>query len=288
MNILFRFLIFALFVCLCPLTAQAQDRLIYCNQPERVRSRGVLASAYLEPGKTYQVFYHYRNETGRSAEFVVALSGTGGGPLAFTARQGLADPTDDPPSAGEQAMARYFNRRDTPLVAQDGTAQFSYRLGHRDVASGVLTITAKTRAKLALYFGNNDALVPGAQTMIVDTPRCEVEIPLSKINPKQIYRIGKPESGIDSRMDGSYGMIYAFKLDAPVGSRVRVSFSPRGGQSGLVGTLNGALVRSPILQATERAVVCEAKITQSGAVLVTSPFGGVFYPVELTFELQNK
>ncbi len=268
-------------------TAWAQDRLIYCNQPERVRTRGVLASAYLEPGKTYQVFYHYRNETGRSTEFVVALSGTSAGPLAFTARQGLADPTDDPPSAGEQAMARYFNRRDTPFVAQDGTARFAYRLGQRDVASGVLTLTAKTRAKLALYVGNNDALVPGAQTMLIDTPRCDVEIPLSKNNPRQTYRIGKPESGLDSRMDGSYGMIYAFKLDAPVGSRVRVSFSPRGGQSGLVGTLNGALVRTPILQATEHAVVCEAKIGPGGTMLVTSPFGGVFYPVELTFELMR-
>jgi hypothetical protein len=274
------------FFLLTALPSLAQDRLIFCNQPERIRSRGGLANTPLEAGKSYQVFYHYRNETGRSGEFVVALHGEGGKPLAFTARQGLADPTDDPPSAGEQAMARYFNRQATPFVAQDGMARFAYRLGHRDVASGVLTIVPKTRARLSLYFGKNDAMIPGAQAFLVDAPRCDVEIPLDRKNtPKQTYRIGKPEAGLDTRMDGSYGMIYAFKVDAPTGSRVRVSFSPRGGQAGIVGTLNGALIRTPILQAAERATVCELTVGPNGALLITSPFGGVFYPVELTFEL---
>jgi hypothetical protein len=271
------------FLSLAPL-ARAQDRLIFCNQPERIKTRGGLASAPLEPGKSYQIFYHYRNETGRSGEFVLALHSASRQPLAFTARQGMADPTDDPPSAGEQAMARYFNRRATSFLAQDGTARFAYRLGHRDIASGVLTIVPRTRAFLKLYFGHNDAMIPGAQAFLVDAPRCDVEIPLGKESPKQTYRIGKPEMGLDSRMDGSYGMIYAFKLDAPVGSRVRVSFSPRGGQAGLVGTLDGALVRTSILQARERANVLETVVGPEGALFVTSPFGGVFYPVELTFE----
>jgi hypothetical protein len=64
-----------------------------------------------------------------------------------------------------------------------------------------------------------------------------------------------------------------------------VTFSPRGGQAGLVGTLNGTLVRTPILQATERGVVCEALSGPDGLTLTTSPFGGVFYPVEITFQL---
>lgn len=275
-----------LFLLLTALPSLAQDRLIFCNQPERIKSKGGLASTHLEAGKSYQVFYHYRNETGRTGEFVVALHGEGGKPLAFTARQGLADPTNDPPSAGEQAMARYFNRQATPFVAKKGAARFAYKLGHRDVASGVLTIVTKSKAKLSLYFGSNNAMVPGAQIFLVDAPRCDVEIPLNKtFSPKQTYRIGKPESGLDTRMDGSYGMIYAFKIDAPIGSKVRVSFSPRGGQAGLVGTLNGNLVRTPILQATQRAKVCELTVGPNGALLETSPFGGVFYPVELTFEL---
>lgn len=87
-------------------------------------------------------------------------------------------------------------------------------------------------------------------------------------------------------LDGTYGMMYAFKVDAPAGRRVRVSFSPRGGKAGLVGSLNGALRQSSIIPATRWKVFCEAVVGKNGSmVLTTSPFGGVFYPVELVFQL---
>jgi hypothetical protein len=59
-----------------------------------------------------------------------------------------------------------------------------------------------------------------------------------------------------------------------------------GATSGDTGsTAEEALVRTSILQAHERANVLEAVVRREGALFVTSPFGGVFYPIELTFEL---
>ena len=266
-------------------SARAQEKLIYCNQPERIRSNGSLATTVLEANKTYQVFFHYRNDTGRSGEFVLALHGPGGKPLRFAARQGLADPTSNPPTAGEQAMARFFARGSQNFTAKDGTARFSYRLASWQVASGYLTVTPKARTRFQLYFGNNASPVPGARCIQVDSPRCDVQIPLSAENTKQIYRIGVPEGELARSVDGTYGTQYAFRIDAPIGRRVRVEFSPRGGHAGLVGTLNGELLRTPIREAAERATVFEAAVDKKGLVFVTAPYGGVFYPVELTFTL---
>ena len=265
--------------------ARAQERLLYCNEPERIRTSGSLATSVLEANKTYQIFYHSRNDTGRSGEFVMALNGQVGRPLQFSARQGLADPTSDPPSAGEQAMARFFSRGSQSFTAQDGTARFSYRLASAQVASGYLSVTPKSRARLQLYFGNNASPVPGARCVQVDAPRLDVQIPLSAENPKQVYRIGVPEGELARTVDGTYGTQYAFQIDAPQGRRVRVTFSPRGGHAGLVGTLNGELLRTPIREATQTATVFEATVGKKGLLFVTVPYGGVFYPVELTFAL---
>lgn len=265
--------------------ARAQERLIYCNEPERIRSTGSLATSVLEANKTYQIFYHYRNDTGRSGEFVMALHGSLGKPLQFAARQGLADPNSDPPTAGEQAMARFFSRGSRSFTAIDGTARFAYRLASWQVASGYMTVTPKSRARLQLYFGNNASPVPGARCVQVDSPRCDVQIPLSAENGKQVYRIGVPEGDLARKVDGTYGTQYAFQIDAPVGKRVRVTFSPRGGHAGLVGTLNGKLLRTPIQEATKTATVFEATVEKKGILFVTVPYGGVFYPVELTFSL---
>ena len=277
---LFSFLLFGI-----AFPASAQDRLLYCNQPERIRSSGSLATSVLEANVPYQIFYHYRNDSGRSDDFVLALNGPGGKPLQFTARRGLADPTSDPPIAGEQAMARFFSRGSTSFLAQDGTARFAFRLADSQVASGYLTVTTAVRTRLQLYFGNNKFPVPGARCVQVESPRTDVEIPLSAENPKQSYRIGVPEGERAGSVDGTYGTLYAFKIDAPPGRRVRASFSPRGGHAGLVGTLNGELLRTPIREAAESATVFEATAGKKGLLFLTVPYGGVFYPVELTFRL---
>lgn len=275
---------FFLLAALC-LPARAQVRLLYCNEPERIRSSGSLATSVLEANVAYQIFYHYRNDSGRADDFVLALNGPGGKPLQFTARRGLADPTSDPPSAGEQAMARFFSRGSTSFLAQDGTARFAFRLADSQVASGYLTVTTAARTRLQLYFGNNKLPVPGARCVQVESPRTDVEIPLSAENPQQRYRIGVPEGELARSVDGTYGTLYAFKIDAPLGRRVRVSFSPRGGHAGLVGTLNGELLRTPIREAAESATVFEATAGKKGLLFFTVPYGGVFYPVELTFRL---
>ena len=80
-------------------------------------------------------------------------------------------------------------------------------------------------------------------------------------------------------------MLYAFRIAAPEGRKVRVSFSPRGGKGGLVGSVNGNMQQSRIIPATHWRVFCEAKAGKNGVNLTTAPFGGVFYPVELMFQL---
>jgi hypothetical protein len=91
---------------------------------------------------------------------------------------------------------------------------------------------------------------------------------------------------MSKHLDGTYGMLYAFKVDAPPGRKVRVSFSPRGGHAGLVGSVGGIMRQSRIVGAAGWAVFSEVKVGKSGLVsLTTAPFGGVFYPVELVFQL---
>jgi len=102
---------------------------------------------------------------------------------------------------------------------------------------------------------------------------------------RQYFRIGVPEPNMNRQMDGTYGMVYSFKVSAPPGRRVRVAFSPRGGKAGLVGTVGGALKQSRIVGAAAWKTFSEAVVGKNGLVITTLPFGGVFYPVEVAFLL---
>jgi hypothetical protein len=270
-------------------SAFSQDKLIYCNEPERIRDAGAYASAYLEAGTTYTIFYHYRNDSGDSGDFVLGLRSIDEKSFSVATKQGLADPDVDPPTAGRQAMARFLRAGEKPIFAAKGTARFAFRLGHRQVASGMLTLKPDRDLRLRIYFKHDQWDAPRMRTIVVDSPRCDIEIPLSESSAtRRTYRIGMPElTEQRTRLrDGSYGMLYAFKINAPEGSKVRISFSPRGGKAGLVGMLAGDLVSSAIFPAFSQQTLADATVGPAGHItLTTSPFGGVFYPVEVTFQL---
>lgn len=140
-------------------------------------------------------------------------------------------------------------------------------------------------ARLRIYFRHDRYPVPGARVVAVFSPRRDYEVVLTAAVRDRYYRIGVPEPEMRKHMDGAYGLIYSFKVSAPAGSKVRVVFSPRGGQAGLVGTVNGILRQSPIVAAAVWSVFTEAVVGKNGLVLTTLPFGGVFYPVEVAFRL---
>ena len=267
---------------------QAQDKLIYCNEPERIRDAGTYADARLLAGQSYTVFYHFRNTSNDTGDFVVQFKSLDEGAFSFAAKQGFADPDSDPPTVGRQAMARFLRANDKQIVADRGVARFAYKLTNYQVASGVMTIRADKNIRMRIYFKHDKWDAPRMRTLVLDSPRCDVEVPLNGDLTKQSYRIGMPERDASrARLrDGSYGMIYSFKIAAPEGRRVRIGFIPRGGKSGIVGMLGGDLVMSEIREAYERATFCDATVGPRGEVqFTTSPFGGVFYPVELTFQL---
>lgn len=278
----------ALACLLVAVGAQAQDKLIYCNEPERIRDAGTYADARLLAGQSYTIFYHFRNSSNDTGDFVVQLKSLTDEGFSFTSKQGLADPTSDPPTVGRQAMARYLRAPEKAIVADRGVARFTYKLAHQQVASGMMTIKPDKNLRLRIYYKHDKWDAPRMRTMVLDSPRCEVEVPLNGDSPRHSYRIGMPERDTNKARlrDGSYGMIYAFKIAAPEGRKVRIGFIPRGGKAGLVGMLGGDLIQSEIYEAYSRATFCEATVGPKGELqFTTSPFGGVFYPVELTFQL---
>ena len=265
-------------------TAQAQDHLIFCNRPEKMRLPGAYADALLVAGRTYTIFFHYRNTTRQTGPLVLAFHGAEGGPFGIEVRKGIALPQRNPSLAGRQAMARFLSAASIQYQGRNG-ARFPIRLKRQQVASGILTVRTDQDARLRIYFRHNRWTVPGARAVAVDAPRREISIALSPDSKRQTFRIGEPEAGMSEHLDGTYGLLYAFKVDAPLGRRVRVSFSPRGGQGGLVGSINGALRQSRIVGSAGWSVFCETVVGKEGVTLTTAPFGGVFYPVELVFQL---
>lgn len=265
--------------------AQAADQLLFCNRPERLKAGGAYADSPLKAGRTYRIFFHYRNSSAKAGPLVVAFQSAAATSLRLDVQKGLADPHRDPAHAGRQAMARFMQ---APSHQYSGKAvRFPLTLQPHQVASGVLTVRGLTQdARLRIYFRNNDRTVPGARVVAVDAPRREFAVTLRPGSRQQYFRIGKPEPGMSKHLDGTYGMVYTFKVDAPAGSRVRVAFSPRGGQAGLVGTFGGILRQSPIVGAAAWTLFTEAVVGKNGLVLTTLPFGGVFYPVELAFQLR--
>jgi hypothetical protein len=269
--------------------ARAQDQLIYCNEPERIRDAGTYADARLEAGQSYKVFYHFRNVSGDTGNFVVQLRSTTEEAFTFTSKQGFADPDNDPPTVGRQAMARFLRSSEKQLAADKGVARFAYKLSHLQVASGVLMVRADKNVRLRIYFKHDKWDAPRMKTTIMTSPSQLYQVPLSSTASRQTFRIGMPERDTSrgTRLrDGGYGMIYDFKIAAPEGRKVRITFTPRGGKSGLVGILGGDLIMSNIYEAYEKVTYCETIVGPQGLLdFTTSPFGGVFYPIELTFQL---
>ncbi len=268
-----------------PAEGAAPEHLLFCNDPEKIRAGGIYADTQLTGDHIYTIFYHYKNATKSTGDLVIALQGKAGEPLAFTARKGMADPQRDPSLAGRQAMARFLSGAEKDFVGAKGGARFSTRLKRQQIASGVFTVRCKSDARLLIYYRHSKWSVPGARVVAVDAPRREVAVSLTAGTARQTFRIGQPETGMSRHLDGTYGMLYAFRVDAPIGSRVRVSFSPRGGKAGMVGSINGVLRQTSIAPGRSWKIFCEAIIGSDGMILTTAPFGGVFYPVELVFQL---
>lgn len=264
---------------------RAADQLLFCNQPERLKASGAYADAPLKAGQSYRIFFHYRNSASTTAPLVVAFQGTTGAPLRLEVKKGMADPHVNPVHAGRQAMARFMK---APSRGYGGKnmVRFPLTLRPQQVASGVLTVRAqKQDARLRIYFRNNQRVVTGARVVAIDAPRREFTVTLRPDAKRQYFRIGKPEPGMSKFLDGTYGLVYSFKVDAPPGRKVRVAFSPRGGHAGLVGTVGGILRQSRIVGAAAWSVFTEAVVGKNGLVVTTVPFGGAFYPVELAFHL---
>ncbi len=279
------FLALLIFACVATMPAMAQDYLLFCNQPERMKIPGAYATAKLAAGKSYTIFYHYNNVSGESGPFVVGLRNAQGGPLRLVARQGLADAQRDPARAGRQAMARYLSAPENQLVGTKGFAQFAYPLQPGQIASGILTVECESDALLRIYFRHDRWDVAHSEVNPMENPRRDIDIILANEGDEEHYRIGQPEPAIKRNLDGAYGMMYRFKIAAPEGWKVRVAFSPRGGHGALVGSVDGNLKQTPMIAASQWRVFYEGVSGANGISLTTAPFGGIAYPVEMHFRL---
>jgi hypothetical protein len=249
---------------------------------------GAHADAQLKKGQTYRIFLHFRNSSPVTGPLVIGFYGTAKQkPLALTVQKGIADPRTDPSEAGKQATARFMASPLKNYVAKKGVVRFPLALKRHEVASGVLTVRADQDVRLRIYFRHNNYTVSGARVVTVDAPRRDFTVTLARgAAARQYFRIGVPEPGMSRHLDGTYGVIYSFRVNAPVGSKVRVAFSPRGGKSGLVGTVDGAMHQSRIVGAAVWSSFSDTVVGKDGMVVTTLPFGGVFYPVELLFQLK--
>ena len=270
-------------------TLPPADELLFCNEPERLDVRGVYADRRLIAGRTYRIFFHYRNVTTQTRPLVIAFFGNAGKPFTMDVQKGIADPHNDPPLAGRQAMMRYLTAPAQRLYATKSVARFPMSPGRWEVASGVLLVRADRDVRMQIYFGDNAVKIAGASVVAVPAPYRDIPVMLSDENPRHYARIGQPDAtllqGLTGRMDGAYGLFYRFQVQAPEGRKVRVVFSPRGGHAGLVGNLAGQIFESPIVNAAQWAVFGEALVGKNGLLFRTAPFGGVFYPVEVAFYL---
>lgn len=265
--------------------AVAADQLLFCNQPERIRASGVYADSLLKAGQTYRIFFHYRNGSSKTGPVVVALHGTAKQSLEVKIQKGIGDPHVSPGHAGRQAMARFLKAAERQYVGPNGV-RFPLMVKPQQVASGVLTVRGLTQdARLRIYYTHARATVPGARVVAVEAPRRDFTVTLNPDAKRQYFRIGNPEPGMSKHLNGTYGLVYSFKVNAPPGSKVRVAFSPRGGHAGLVGTVGGILHQTRIVGAAAWSLFSETVVGKDGLVVTTLPFGGVFYPVELAFHL---
>jgi hypothetical protein len=281
----------------------------YSNNPERVKSPGLLYSSDLGPAGPVRLLYHHLNDSDRPLFFRVELQNSGTNPARAQVITGAAGPNADPVLVGHRAALRFWQSwvGEVGSVIEVGPGERSSVVAQRtpsgQTVSGLLGLRLLDGDGLRVRVVAEATPETDAADEMADSgperPASEHVYPTPRKSVSARYRVGgpwtfiavgqRPITGRDGarRLDGNYGVLYDIDLhvENPTGAtrRIEVALSPDAGEVRGVFWIEGQIVEVPPLVGLDNVLASfELAAGEEREVPIrTIPVAGSSYPARI-------
>ena len=262
----------AIVLLLFSLYSSDNNYLLYLNNPETVKTSGILHQKKYTSNSKVRYFVHYKNGTDKNQKFFMTSD-----KKIKNLKKSFSSHTR-PEYAGAQAVKNFFTN---PTVYS--TLNISSTLQPEETISGIFEGDIEKDTNVICKLGNENNYINSLDVYQLDY---EINKFLSlNLQQKTSLKIGEI---IDGKVDGQYGSHINVKIHPKETGILKFSFSPRGGDGILVFMHRGIIHSTKLLPAKKTydvvAVYVEKDKTETFTFI---PLGGLNYPLRLDFQLSK-
>jgi hypothetical protein len=246
--------------------------LLYLNNPETVKTSGILHQKKYISNSKVRYFVHYKNGTDKNQKFYIKSD------KKIKNLKKSFSTNQRPEYAGAQAVKNFFTN---PVIYN--VLNISSVLEPEETISGIFEGEIEKGTNVICKIGNENNKIDS-----LDVYQLDYDINKSfslNLQQKNSFKIGEI---IDGKVDGQYGSNINVQVKPNENGVLKLSFSPRGGDGILVFMHRGIIHTTKLLPAKKTYEVISVYVEKNKTETFTFiPLGGLNYPIRLDFRLSN-
>ncbi len=260
--------ILAMFV----LTTSKPSYYVYLNNPETLRTTGILHQKTFEKDTRVRYFFHYVNGTDKSQKFTVKNK------EKVNNFKKSVNTNTRPEIAGALSVKNFLG-----ASPQNSKINISSEVEPNETISGILEGDFQKNDSIVYKFGSSDVKI---DSFDIYQEKYNFDIPIN-VGYDSIVQF-KLGGGIDDTVKGQYGSNINIIVNPKETGILKMSFSPRGGAGLLVFSNRGKIFITKLMPAFKKYDVFMISVEKGKKETFTFiPCGGLNYPINLDFSLQS-
>lgn len=262
----------AIIVLLFTLYSSDNNYLLYLNNPETVKTSGILHQKKYTSNSKVRYFVHYKNGSDKNQKFYMTSD------KKIKNLKKSFSSHFRPEYAGATAVKNFFTN---PKYYSN--LNISSILTPDQTISGIFEGDIEQGTNIVCKIGNDNNKINSLDVYQLDYElNKNIEISLNK---KQSFKVGEI---IDGKVDGQYGSNINIQVNPKETGILKLSFSPRGGDGILVFMHRGIIHTTKLVSVKKTYDVLAVFVQKDKPETFTIiPLGGLNYPLRLDFELKN-
>ncbi len=262
----------AIIVLLFSLYSSDNNYLLYLNNPETVKTSGILHQKKYTSNSKVRYFVHYKNGSDKNQKFYMRSD------KKIKNLKKSFSSNQRPEYAGAQAVKNFFTN---PRLYS--ALNIYSTLEPDETISGIFEGEIEQGTNVICKIGNDNNKINSLDVYQLDY-NINKNFTLD-LNKKISFRMGEI---IDGKVDGQYGSDINVLINPKQNGMLKLSFSPRGGDGILVFMHRGIIHSTKLLSAKKTYDVFSVYVEKDKPETFTFiPLGGLNYPLRLDFELKN-
>lgn len=262
----------AIVALLFSLYSADNNYLLYLNNPETVKTSGILHQKKYTSNSKVRYFVHYKNGSDKNQKFFMKSD------KKIKNLKKSFSSNQRPEYAGAQAVKNFFTN-----ASYYSALNIYSTLEPDETISGIFEGEIEKDTNIVCKIGNENNKINSLDVYQLDY-NINKNFILS-LNQKISFRIGEI---IDGKVDGQYGSDINVQINPKQSGILKLSFSPRGGDGILVFMHRGIIHSTKLLSAKKTYDVFSVYVEKDKSETFTFiPLGGLNYPLRLDFELKN-